>query len=164
MVEVVVSSLDGLRQEIATAGATLAADEPREFGGAGSGPTPYELLLGALGACTSMTLLLYARRKGWPLEAVEVRLRHDRLHSRDCADCETKEGWLDAIEKEIVVAGDLAPEQVERLGEIAHKCPVNQTLLREVRITQTVRRAGSGNQPASGEAVRQASEPPPNPR
>ena len=143
MVEVVVSSLGNLRQEIWAGGHTLQADEPREVGGEETGPSPYELLLGALGACTSMTLLLYARRKQWPLEHVEVRLRHNRIHAADCAACETKEGYLDAIEKEIVVAGDLSAEQVERLGEIAHKCPVNQTLLREVQITQAVRHVGA---------------------
>ena len=97
-----------------------------------------------------MTLLLYARRKGWPLEQVEVRLRHHRLHAQDCADCLTKEGWLDAIDKEIIIAGDLTAEQQERLGEIAHRCPVNQTLLREVKITQTLRRAGAFEQPGKG--------------
>jgi len=141
MAEVVVSSLGQLRQEIWAGASTLTADEPKDQGGEDTGPTPYELLLGALGACTSMTLLMYARRKGWPLEGVEVRLRHQRIHAEDCADCETKEGWLDAIEKEIVISGDLTPEQQERLGEIAHRCPVNQTLLHEVKITQTLRRA-----------------------
>jgi putative redox protein len=139
--EVIVSSQGGLRQEIWAGGHTLTADEPRDLGGEDAGPSPYELLLGALGACTSMTLLMYARRKGWPLDQVEVRLRHDRIHAADCAECEAKEGWLDAIEKEIVVAGALTPEQVERLGEIAHRCPVNQTLLKGVRITQQIRRA-----------------------
>jgi putative redox protein len=150
MTEVVVSSLGNLRQEIWAGGHALAADEPRDVGGDDTGPSPYELLLGALGACTAMTLLLYARRKGWPLEQVEVRLRHNRIHARDCEECETKEGYLDAIEKEIVVAGDLTREQEERLGEIAHRCPVNQTLLREVRITQTLRRIapGKGSPPA----------------
>lgn len=142
MREVVVSSFGSLRQEIWAGEHTLAADEPRELGGEDAGPSPYELLLGALGACTSMTLLLYARRKGWPLEQVEVRLRHQRIHAEDCAECATKEGWLDAIEKEIILAGDLTPAQQQRLGEIAHRCPVNQTLMREVKITQSVRRAG----------------------
>jgi putative redox protein len=142
MTEVIVSSIGKLRQEIWAREHTLAADEPKEVGGEDTGPTPYELLLAALGACTSMTLRMYADRKGWPLEQVEVRLRHHRIHARDCAECETREGFLDAIEKEVVVAGDLTPEQVQRLGEIAHRCPVNQTLLREIRITQTVRRAG----------------------
>jgi putative redox protein len=139
MTEVVVSSVGGLRQEIWASGHTLAADEPRDFGGEDAGPSPYELLLGALGACTSMTLHMYARRKQWPLEQVEVRLRHDRIHAEDCAECETKEGRLDVIDKEIAVSGSLTPEQVERLGEIAHRCPVNQTLLREIRITQAIR-------------------------
>jgi putative redox protein len=139
MTEVVVSSVGGLRQEIWASGHTLAADEPRDFGGEDAGPSPYELLLGALGACTSMTLHMYARRKQWPLEQVEVRLRHDRIHAEDCAECETKEGRLDVIDKEIAVYGSLTPEQVERLGEIAHRCPVNQTLLREIRITQAIR-------------------------
>lgn len=141
MPEVVVSSLGRLRQQIWAGKHSLIADEPQELGGEDTGPTPYELLLGALGACTAMTLQLYARRKGWPLEQVEVRLRHHRLHAQDCADCETKEGWLDAIEKEIIVAGDLTVEQQQRLAEIAHRCPVNQTLLHEVKITQTLRRA-----------------------
>jgi putative redox protein len=139
MTEVVVSSVGDLRQEISSRQHTWSADEPREVGGDDAGPTPYELLLGALGACTSMTLLLYARRKGWSLENVEVLLRHDRIHAADCEECETREGWLDRIEKEIVVAGDLTPEQVTRLGEIAHRCPVNQTLLREIQITQRIR-------------------------
>src|ERR1043166_1636729 len=144
MTEVVVSSLGGLKQEVWAGGHTLAADEPREVGGEDAGPAPSELLLGALGACTSMTLLIYARRKGWPLEQVEVRLRHERIHAEDCAECETKTGWLDAIAKESGVAGNLTPEQQERLGEIAHRCPVNQTLLREVRITQRLRLAEAG--------------------
>jgi uncharacterized OsmC-like protein len=149
MTEVIVSSLGNLRQEIWAGGHTLTADEPRDGGGGDAGPSPYELLLGALGSCTSMTLLLYARRKDWPLEQVEVRLRHNRIHAQDCEQCETKEGYLDAIEKEIIVAGDLTPEQEERLSEIAHRCPVNQTLLREVRITQKLRRVG----PTFGEGV-----------
>jgi putative redox protein len=145
MSEVVVSSQEGLRQEVWASGHTLTADEPRDVGGEDAGPSPYELLLGALGACTSMTLKLYAGRKQWPLENVEVHLRHNRIHAQDCSECETKEGWLDAIEKEIVVSGSLTPEQVERLGEIAHRCPVNQTLLREIRITQSIRYVAPGS-------------------
>jgi putative redox protein len=147
MAEVVVSSVGNLRQEIVSERHTWTADEPRGVGGEDTGPGPYELLLGALGACTSMTLHLYARRKGWPLEQVEVRLRHQRIHAEDCEECETRTGWLDAIEKEIVVAGDLSPEQVRRLDEIAHRCPVNQTLLREIRITQTLRKVGDTGPP-----------------
>jgi putative redox protein len=141
MAEVIVSSIGNLKQEIWFGRHTLVADEPVDAGGEDAGPTPYELLLGALGSCTAMTLQLYARRKEWPLAGVEVRLRHQRIHAQDCAECETKEGYLDAIDKEIVVAGDLSPEQVQRLGEIAERCPVNRTLLSEIHITQAVRRA-----------------------
>src|ERR1051326_112144 len=105
--EVVVFSRAGLQQEIWAGAHTLLADEPVEAGGAESGPDPYQLLLGALGACTAMTLLLYARRKGWDLQQVEVRLRHDRIYAQDCAECETKEGRVDRIAKEITVAGAL---------------------------------------------------------
>lgn len=132
MQEVVVRSRAGLAQEIEARGHRIVADEPPEAGGADGGPTPYELLLAALGACTSMTLELYARRKGWPLRGVEVRLWHDRIHAEDCADCETETGYLDRIHKEIQLDGELSPEQVERLTEIARRCPVNQTLGHEI--------------------------------
>jgi putative redox protein len=140
--EVVVFSREGLQQEIWAGGHTLFADEPVDAGGQDGGPNPYELLLGALGACTSMTLLLYARRKGWDLQHVEVRLRHDRIYAQDCAKCETKDGRIDHIAKEIVVAGELDDVQLQRLGEIAARCPVNQTLTHEIHMTETVRRAG----------------------
>src|SRR5215212_775337 len=120
MASVTVRGGVALRQQIDVRGRTLVADEPAELGGQDEGPSPYELLLGALGACTAMTLRLYARRKGWPLNQVEVTLRQERIHAVDCAECETREGWIDAIDKEIVVTGDLTPEQLTRLGEIAH--------------------------------------------
>lgn len=143
MAEVVVSSIGGLRQEIWAGRHTLVADEPAELGGADEGPNPYELLLGALGACTAMTLQMYARRKGWPLENVEVRLIHDRIHAADCGDCEQREGYIDHVEKRIVVSGPLTPEQVQRLGEIAELCPVNKTLHASVHTQQTIRCAGA---------------------
>ena len=147
MAEVVVSSDKNLRQEIWAGRHTLVADEPRDVGGDDTGPGPYELLLAALGACTSMTLLLYARRKEWPLERVEIRLRHDRIHAQDCADCEQREGYLDHVEKQIVVSGPLSPQQVTRLGEIAEKCPVNVTRHQSVHTSMTIRAAG---EPAAG--------------
>jgi putative redox protein len=139
--EVVVSSCGGLRQEVWAGRHTLTVDEPETLGGTDAGPNPYELLLAALGSCTSITLHMYAQRKQWPLELVEVRLRHHRVHAQDCADCEKREGYLDHIEKEIVVGGPLTDEQVQRLGEIAEKCPVNRTLRASVHTTQTMRRA-----------------------
>jgi len=85
-----------------------------------------------------MTIALYARRKGWSVSDVTVRLRHSRIHADDCAECETKEGMLDRIESEITVAGDLTPEQRARLLEIAHKCPVHRTLTSEINIRTTL--------------------------
>jgi putative redox protein len=127
-----------LAQSIRFGRLTLVADEPWEDGGEDRGPGPYELLLGALGACTSMTLQLYARRKGWPLERVQVHLSHSRIHAADCADCETKEGYLDEIRKDIVVSGPLTDEQRERLLQIADRCPVHQTLTHEIRIIGSI--------------------------
>jgi putative redox protein len=104
--EVVVrGSAAGFAQEILAGRFFLTADEPVAAGGADTGPTPYDLLLAALGACTSMTVALYARRKSWPLEAVTDRLRHSRIHAADCADCETKEEMLDHIESDLEFAG-----------------------------------------------------------
>jgi putative redox protein len=139
---VIVSSDEKLRQTVRMGAHSLTVDEPAEGGGGDAGPNPYELLLAALGACTSMTLLIYARRKEWPLEAVEVRLAHQRIHARDCADCEQREGYLDHVDKEIIVTGPLTAEQVTRLGEIAEMCPVNRTLHQTVHTTLVIRLSG----------------------
>ncbi|MEE9276078.1 MAG: OsmC family protein [bacterium] len=112
----------------------LAADEPRAAGGLDTGPSPYDFLLASLGTCTSMTLRMYADRREWPLEGVEVRLRHEKIHAEDCAACETEAGWVDRIEREIVLTGDLDEAQRARLFEIADKCPVHKTLNAEVDI------------------------------
>jgi len=114
------------------------ADEPVEAGGADRGPNPYELLLAALGACTAMTVQLYAERKGWPLSGVEVTLRHERIHARDCVDCETQDVMLDKITKQLVLRGELGDDQRGRLRDIAERCPVQRTLQREVRIESTL--------------------------
>jgi len=131
---VVSGAATGFAQDVSVGRHRLLADEPESSGGADTGPTPYDLLLAALGACTSMTISLYARRKRWPLEHVRVRLRHERIHAEDCADCETKEGRIDWIERELVLAGDLSDEQRARLLAIAEKCPVHRTLTSEIRI------------------------------
>ena len=110
------------------------ADEPAEAGGGDRGPNPYELLVAALGACTAMTLRMYARQKGLPLEAVRVALRHDKIHAADCADCETREGRIDRIEREIELRGALDAAQRLRLMEIADRCPVHRTLHGEVDV------------------------------
>ncbi len=126
----------GRFQQRITAGAhRLLADEPRRVGGLDSGPAPYDLLLAALGACTAMTLRLYAERKGLPLERARVTLRHARIHAADCADCETQEGKVDEITREITLEGaGLDAAQRARLLEIADRCPVHRTLEGEVRI------------------------------
>ena len=139
---ITVRSRDGLTHDWTARGHTLVADEPAEAGGADAGPTPYELLLAALGSCTSMTMLLYARRKGWSLEGVEVRLTHDRVHAADCADCETTEGRIDTITREIILRGPLDLEQRARLLEIARKCPVHRTLTSEIKIRDAVLEEG----------------------
>lgn len=131
---VVTGAASGFVQEIETGGHRLVADEPQVAGGTDTGPSPYELLLAALGSCTSMTVAMYARRKQWPLERVVVRLQHARVHAEDCAECETKEGMLDRIEREITLSGPLSAEQRERLLEIANRCPVHRTLTSEIDI------------------------------
>jgi uncharacterized OsmC-like protein len=125
---VVHGSATGFRQEVSIGPHRMSADEPLSVGGTESGPSPYEYLLAALGACTSITLEMYARRRAWPLAEVTVNLRHSKIHAADCAECETKEGMLDQIERDIHLAGPLTNEQQARLLEIANKCPVHRML------------------------------------
>ena len=117
----------------------LLADEPVAVGGLDTGPGPYDFLLAALGACTSMTVRLYAEHKKLPLERVSVRLTHDKIHAEDCEECETKEGKIDRIDRAITLDGPLDAEQRKRLLEIADKCPVHRTLNSEINI-RTVER------------------------
>jgi putative redox protein len=139
MASVTVRGGVALRQQIDVRGRTLVADEPADLGGQDEGPSPYELLLGALGACTAMTVSLYAQRKGWPLQGVTIELESDRVHARDCAECETQEGYLDRIQLRIAVDGPLHEDQRLRLEEIARRCPLRKTLTSEVQIEDELR-------------------------
>jgi putative redox protein len=112
----------------------MLADEPASAGGEDTGPGPYDFLLAGLGACTSMTMRLYADRKALPLDRVTVTLKHSKIHAQDCAECETKDGMLDQIDRVIAMDGTLDPEQRKKLLEIADKCPVHRTLHSEIRI------------------------------
>lgn len=131
---IVESSPSGLVQKVTAGRHRLIADEPESVGGDDRGPTPYDFLLTSLGACTAMTLRMYADRKEWPLEKVTVRLSHEKIHAEDCEECETVEGKVDRIERRITVEGDLSEEQRERLLEIADRCPVSRTLKSEIVI------------------------------
>jgi uncharacterized OsmC-like protein len=138
MKEVTVTSLGNLQNEVRYDDwKSFLTDEPNDLGGDGSGPDPYTLLLSALGSCISMTVTMYARRKNWPLEKVTVRLRQERIHAKDCAECDhTTEGFVHRIERSVAVEGNLNEEQRTRLQEIAHKCPVHKTLTSEIVIAE----------------------------
>ena len=122
------------QQEIMSGPHRFLADEPVKAGGLDSGPGPYDLLLASLGACTSMTLRLYAENKKLPLQRVSVRLTHNKIHAEDCLNCETKEGMIDRIDRNITLEGALSADERKRLLEIADKCPVHRTLESEIEI------------------------------
>jgi uncharacterized OsmC-like protein len=128
----------GFVQDIQAGAHRLRGDEPTGAGGTDTGPSPYDLLLAALGSCTSMTLRMYADRKQWPLQGVTVHLRHEKIHAEDCAECETRVGRIDHIERRIELAGPLDDAQRQRLLEIANMCPVHRTLKAEIQITTTL--------------------------
>jgi putative redox protein len=137
MSEVVVTSLRNLQNEVKYGHHTLVTDEPADAGGEDAGPDPYTLLLAALGSCISMTTMLYARRKGWDVRRVTVRLRQRRVHARDCQDCgNVAEGYVHRIERSVSFEGDLDETQLARLREISHKCPVHKTLTAPIVITE----------------------------
>ena len=132
--QVIVSTGQGYRTEIQAGKHMLLADEPTSAGGTDTGPDPYALLLASLGACTSITLRMYADHKQWPLENIVVRLSHRKIHAKDCAACEATTGKIDLIRREIELSGPLDTTQRKRLLEIADKCPVHRTLKSETLV------------------------------
>lgn len=135
---VVARTESGYRTELLANGHPLVADEPLRVGGTNTGPTPYELLSSALGACTAMTLRMYADRKGWPLEAVEVRLKHAKIHCDDCAETDKAGSRIDRFTREISIEGPLDEEQRQRMLRIADRCPVHRTLTTPAEVTTTL--------------------------
>lgn len=135
---IVRGAADGFVQEVTAGAHHLRCDEPESAGGTDTGPTPYDLLLAALGACTSMTLAMYARRKKWPLSHVSVRLRHSHEYAQDSARCETQDARLTVIDREIELDGSLDDDQRARLLAIANRCPVHLTLSSRIEIRTTL--------------------------
>jgi len=133
-VVIVRGEANGFAQDVTAGGHRFVSDEPASAGGTDTGPTPYDLLLAALGSCTSMTIAMYARRKNWPLERVAVRLRHSRVHAEDCAVCDESEAKLTVIERDIDLVGALDDDKRARLLEIANRCPVHRTLTSRIDI------------------------------
>ena len=134
---VVNSGFPAYVQNISIGSHQLLADEPPAAGGADAGPNPYELVMAGLGACTSMTVRMYAERRNWPLEKVQVQLKFSRIHAADCDDCSRKKGIVNRIEKRITLIGDLSEIQRERLLHVANNCPVHRVLARTIEISST---------------------------
>jgi uncharacterized OsmC-like protein len=124
----------GYRADVSARGHTLVVDEPVSLGGTDEGPTPYDYLAAALGACTAITMRMYADRRGWPLEGVTIRLSHSRVHEKDCEQADAKPVGIDQFARVIELSGDLTEEQRAGLLRIADRCPVGNTLTRGVRI------------------------------
>jgi putative redox protein len=124
----------GFRTDVEVGGHHLVVDEPAAVGGADEGPTPYEMLLAGLGACTAMTLRIYADKRNWPLERAHISLRHRKVHAQDCVDCDTKPARMDVVDRIITLEGALTEEQRAKLLEIAERCPVHQTLQGKMQV------------------------------
>ena len=144
---------NGFVQEIEAGPHQLRSDEPVSVGGTDTGATPYDLLLAALGSCTSMTVGMYARRKQWPLMRVTVRLSHARVHARDCAVCDTEEAMLTVIDRDVEFDGPLSDAQRERLLAIANRCPVHLTLTSRIDIRTTLRASSQERVPGADPAT-----------
>ncbi len=134
----------GYAERIVSRNHVLTADEPIEFGGTDRGPTPYELLLAALGSCSAITVRMYAKRKDWPLEDVSVQVSMKKIHAKDCGDCEQETGFVDVFEKHVELRGRLTDEQRQRLSEVADRCPVHRTLVAAAKIQSVERTTSSG--------------------
>ena len=131
---VVTGPATGFRTEVDVGGHQLVVDEPIPVGGSDQGPSPYEMLLAGLGACTAMTLRIYADRRKWPLERARVTLQHHKVHVQDCIDCDRKAAKMDVVDRIIILEGDLNEEQRAKLMEIAERCPVHQTLQNKIQV------------------------------
>ena len=128
----------GFTTDIEASGHKFVADEPIEVGGDDEGPSPYDILVSALGACTGMTINLYAKRKGFPLTNVIVYLKHNKVYIEDCLDCENSKSKIDVIDRTITLEGNLSEDQKTRLLEIADKCPVHKTLTSGFKINTSL--------------------------
>jgi len=128
----------GFRTQVTIDRHRLTVDEPLPVGGTDAGPSPYEMLLAALGSCTAMTLRLYADRKKWPLERVVVKLRHRKVHAQDCVDCEHKPAKIDTIDRVLELEGPLDEAQRAKLLEMSERCPVHQTLRSAIQVNTTL--------------------------
>jgi uncharacterized OsmC-like protein len=138
MQPVIVRSGNSLRNEIEAGPHRMIADEPANAGGTEAGPTPYDFLSAGLGACTSMTMHVVAKRENIPLEGVEITVENDRMHAKDCADCLSASGYIHRFTVAIKLIGTLTPAQRERMLEVAKRCPVHKTLTAEIRIDESL--------------------------
>lgn len=131
--------LSGFAVDITDGNHTWRSDEPIEVGGADTGPTPYELLLGALAACTCITLSMYAQRKGIAITSISARYTYEKVHADDCGFCDDDDkGFIDTVSSQVFVEGDFDEDERARLEEIAVRCPVHKTLERGIRFSEEV--------------------------
>jgi len=138
MKEVIVRGGTSFKTEISAGPHTFYADEPADAGGTESGPTPYDFLSAALGACTSMTVHVVAKRENIPLEGIELTITSDRQHAQDCADCTTSAGYIHRFTVKMRLSGNLTPQQKQRIVDVARRCPVFKTLQSEIKIDETL--------------------------